>query len=368
MKFICETRELDQAISTVQGAVSRRTPLEVISGILIEAEDNHLKLTSYDTKTAIETLINADIFTEGRMVVQSRLFGDIVRKLPDETVSLELNEERQLKIRSGNANFTISTMDAADFPAIETVSMEEPLILPQGMLREMIDSTIFAISTDESRPLFQGLLLNSLGKQIDLVAIDGYRLAIQRRHFEEALPVLKITIPGSALRELSSLLSDDEESVVRIYTERNQVLFDLDHTKITSRLIAGEFMDYTRVFPKNYETEIILERKPFLDIIERAMLLTVSRNYRNPIRLYMEDSANLKVSINTEQGAFVDEIRVDSNGQLIDLTFNPMYFEDALKASDDEMLKIDFSREIGPCVLRPVEGDEYDYLILPLRR
>ena len=369
MKFICQTREFEQAISTVQRAVSRRSPQEALGGILIESQGDQLKLTGYNTETGIETLIDADIMTEGQTLVQARLFGDIVRRLPEESVSVELGDTGQLKIRSGNADFTINTMNAADFPALPQVDGEKSLRLSQGMLKDMIDATIFGVSTDQSRPLFQGLLLNSLGKQLDLVAIDGFRLGIQRRHFEdEELAKLKITIPGNALRELAAILEDDDDSFVSISTTSNQVLFDLDHTKITARLIAGEFMDYPRVFPQNYETEIYVARRPLLEIMDRALLMTMSHERRFPIQLVMEDSANLRVSIKTEVGAFEDHIPVQANGQLIDLSFNPMYFVDALKAIDDEIIKIDFSKETGPCVIRPQEGDAYDYLILPLRR
>ncbi len=366
MKFICSRDKLMDAISIVQKAVATRSTLPILDGILIEAEDN-VKLTGYDLETGIECQLDADVPEQGSIVINARMFGEIIKKLPDDIVTLETAQNMQLKIECGSTHFSIKGIKADDFPKIPVVEDAQKMTLKQNKLKEMIRQTIFAVSNDESRPILNGCYFNFDGDTLEMVAIDGFRLALRRQVLSEGLPAMNFIIPGRALNEVGRILLSNE-TTVDIYPSQNHIRFDLGAVKLVSRLIQGEYMNYNGIIPQTAETTMSIEPKSLLAAIERASLVITTEERRFPVRLTMPDDETLVVSASTEIGTLREEIQVSMTGNRIDIDFNPRYFLDALKAIDVDEVSVVFNGSMGPCVIRPTEGKAFSYLVLPLRR
>ncbi len=368
MKFICSRERLMEAVSIVQKAVATRSTLPILDGILIEAAAGAgLKLTGYDLETGIECKVEADVPESGSLVLNARMFGDIVRKLPDDIVSIENSGSLSVTIDSGSSHFSIKGIRADDFPKIPIVEDAGQLRVRQSAMRDLIRQTIFAVSTDESRPILNGCCLVSDGKTLEMVAIDGFRLALRRYSSEEPIPEMKYIIPGKALNEVGRILQASE-TTVDISQSQNHILFDTGRVKLVSRLIQGDYMNYKSIIPQSAETTIQINAKSMLDAIERASLVISSEDRRFPVRLATPDADTLVVSANTDIGTLREEIPIAMTGSKIDIDFNPRYFQDALKAIDDDQVSIAFNGAMGPCVIKPIDSDEFSYLVLPLRR
>ncbi len=368
MKFICSRDRLMEAISTVQKAVSTRSTLPILDGILIEATSTEgVKLTGYDLETGIESQVDSEVTEGGSIVINSRLIGEIVRKLPDDQVSIETNTQMQVSIESGSSVFSIKGMSADGYPKIPVVSDAEKISLPQGLFKEMIRQTIFAVSTDESRPTLNGCFFSCDGFAIEMVAIDGFRLALRKQLLGDNLPVMKFIVPGKALHEVGRILTGKEDEVV-VYSSSNHILFDTGRVRIVSRLIQGEYMNYQAILPKSSNTTMVISPALMLNAIERASLIILSEDRRCPVQFTMPNDETLVISASTELGTLREEIPVTITGERVDIDFNPRYFIDALRVIDKEEISIIFNGSNGPCVLRPMEGEDFSYLVLPLRR
>jgi DNA polymerase III subunit beta len=366
MKLICSRDRLIEAISMVQKSVASRSTLPILEGILVEATDG-VKLTGYDLETGIECQVEADVPESGSIVINSRMFGDIIRKLPDDIVTIETTANMAVLIECGSTHFSIKGIRADEYPKIPVVEDARHIGVKQNILRDMIRQTLFAVSTDESRPILNGCYFNCDGKNLELVSIDGFRLALRRKEIGENLPVMHFIIPGKALNEVGRILAASE-TIVEIYPSQNHIMFDCGKVKLVSRLIQGEYMNYRGIIPQTTETTITIAPKFLLSAIERASLVITTEERRYPVRLTMPDDDTLVVSANTEIGTLREEITVAMTGNRIDIDFNPRYFLDALKVIEDEQIAVVFNGSMGPCVLKPLEGQEFAYLVLPLRR
>ena len=367
MKLVISRDNLVEAISIVQKAVSTRSTLPILDGILIEASSKGVKLTGYDLETGIEALVEADVMEEGSIVIPSKVFGEIIRKLPDEEVAISSNERMVIDIESGTSKFSINGISAEGFPTIPVVGDDNKIILNQEILRDMISQTIFAISTDEGRPILNGSLFESDGKNINVVSIDGFRMAHRKQEIGEDLPVMKFLIPGKALHEAARILTGKDAEVV-IYASTNHILFDTGKFRIVSRLINGEFLDYHAIVPKNSSTTMIVDKNAVLNAVERASLIIQKEDRRCPVNLSMDNEETLVIRSSTELGNLREEVNCQITGELINVDFNHKYIMDALRAIDEDTVKFLFSGANGPSVVAPVEGDGYTYLILPLRK
>lgn len=368
MKFICSRDHLIEGISTVQKAVATRSTLPVLEGILVEADTSTgIKLTGYDLETGIEWQMDADVPESGSIILNARMFGDIIRKLPEDIVSIETAANMSIKIECDSTHFSIRGLSADDYPKIPTVEEDLRIQLSQKMFKEMIHQTIFAVSTDESRPILNGSYIVASDKLLEIVSIDGFRLALRRNKLEDELPDMKFIIPGKALAEVGRVL-DAVDQPVSIQLSKNHILFDAGQVKVVSRLIQGEYMNYQGILPQTAETTMTISPQAMLNAIERASLVITSEERRFPVRLTMPDDETLVVSANTEVGTLREEISVSMTGERIDIDFNPRYFIDALRVIDEDEISIVFNGSMGPCVLKPIDSDEFAYLVLPLRR
>ena len=366
MKLICSRDRLMEAISTVQKAVATRSTLPILDGILLEAE-NGVKLTGYDLETGIECQVEADVPESGSIVVNARMFGDIVRKLPDDIVTIETGHNLSLQIECGSTHFSIKGIRADDYPKIPVVEESQQLAIKQHLLKDMIRQTLFAVSNDESRPILNGCYFNCDGKNLEMVAIDGFRLALRKNEIGDDLPAMKFIIPGKALSEVGRILQTNDNTV-EIYPSQNHIRFDTGRVKLVSRLIQGEYMNYRGIIPQTAETTMTISPTAMLAAIERASLVITTEERRFPVRLTMPDDETLVVSANTEIGTLREELTVSMTGNRIDIDFNPRYFLDALKAIDEDEISVVFNGSMGPCVLKPADSEEFAYLVLPLRR
>jgi len=366
MKLICSRDRLMEAISIVQKAVATRSTLPILDGILVEAE-NGVKLTGYDLETGIECQVEADVPEAGSVVINARMLGDIIRKLPDDIVTIETSANLAVQIECGSTHFSIKGIRADDYPKIPLVEEAQQLSVKQSILKEMIRQTLFAVSTDESRPVLNGCYFNYDGKYLELVAIDGFRLALRRNEIGEDLPAMKFIIPGKALGEVGRILAAND-STVAIYPSQNHIRFDTGKVKIVSRLIQGEYMNYKGIIPQTAETTVTISPAAMLAAIERASLVITTEERRYPVRLTMPDDETLVVSANTEIGTLREELSVSSSGNRIDIDFNPRFFLDALKAIDEDEVSVIFNGSMGPSVIKPMDSQDFAYLVLPLRR
>ncbi|MCR5616883.1 MAG: DNA polymerase III subunit beta [Clostridiales bacterium] len=370
MKFNCSKSSLDSAISIVQKAVKPNTTVPILDGILIQAEGSSVKLTGYDLETGIEADVDSDISAEGSVVVNSKIFGEIIRKLPEDMVTIKTDDNFKLSIESGSTVFNIRGKSSENYPKIPVIGNNNKIILPQAMLKKMISKTIFAVSKDETRQSLTGCYIESNGRDITMVAIDGFRMALRKTYAGEEFPSMNYIIPGKALSEAAKIFDDKtEDEEVIIYSSENHLLFDIGHVRIVSRLIKGPFVAYNSIIQKNPKSVMTISKKALYDAVERAALIILNDERRCPVQLYMNESGTvLTVAANTDCGTLREDVDANLTGEKIDIDFNARYLIDALKNIDEENIKIEFNGGQGPCIITPVEGDDFVYLILPIRR
>lgn len=368
MKIICSKDKLSAAISYTQRAVSVRSTLALLDGILFESFHDEIKLTGYDMETGVEAFLPGDVLEEGSIVLNAKMLGEIVRKFPEDIVTIEVDNHQIATITSGNSQFKIKGMDSQGYPKLPQVEDSEKVTVPQKLLKQMIAQTLFAVSTDESRPAFNGILFNSHDFILELVAVDGFRLALRKELMEDndTLTEAKFLIPGKALKEIQPILGETGD--VTLYTTQNHILFDMGDVKLISRLIQQEFMNYNSILPKSSTTELLVNKRAFYQAVERATLIVPSEDRRFPMNITFEDNKKMIIQANTELGNLYDEVEVQLTGEDVDIDFNPRYFIDALKAIEDEMILICLNGPVGPCVIKPTEGEKFNYLVLPLRK
>jgi len=366
MKIVCSRDLFVEAINIVQKAISPRPTLPILDGILIEAQES-VKLTGYDLETGIESKIEAEIIETGSIVINSRMFGEIIKKLPDDIVTIEVGSGNTILIESGSSHFSIKGISAEGYPKIPTVEDYEKIVLPQNSFKEMIRQTIFAVSNDESRPVLNGCNIICENGTIEMVAIDGFRLALRKNSFNQNVPLISFIVPGKSLNEVGRILSNTD-ALIEIYKSTNHIMFDTGKVKMVSRLIAGEYMNYKSIIPQTADTTVTVSPLIILNAIERASLIITSDDRKFPVRLMTMDDETLVVTANTDLGSVREEIKISMSGNKIDIDFNPKYFIDALKVIEEDEISISFNGNMGPCVLRPVEGSDFAYLVLPLRR
>ncbi len=368
MKFVCTKTELEQAIAIVQKAVKTNSTKPILDGILIQAEGNKVMLTGYDLETGIEADIDSDVFEKGSVVANSKIFGEIIRKLPEESITIKADDKNMLTIESGVAEFNIKGNASEEYPKIPVIDNTDKIIMPQPVLKRMISNVIFAVSKDDTRPALTGCLLESDGTNATIVALDGFRMAVRKEELGKDFPLMNFLIPGKALFEASKIFDSKNEGEVIIYSSNNHLLFDIGNVRVVSRLIVQPYVNYSSLIQNSAKTVMNINRKLLLDAIERASLIIMNDERRFPVQISMSDNESIIVSANTDAGNLKEEIQASISGDLIDIDFNAKFFIEALKAIEDEMIKIEFNGVLGPCIVRPIEGENYVYLILPIRR
>lgn len=367
MKFTCNQQSLSKALNTVSKAVTSRTTIPVLKGILLTANENGtLTLSASDLDLSIEKTIDVTVEEAGATVVLSKLFGDIVRKLPNEEVHIEEVEEERILIKTASSEFTIVGLPADEFPKIKD---EEEIIsklsLPRELFKNMIRKTSFSASIDESKGILIGTLIELEPDSMNLVALDGFRMAVTREKTENN-ESNRIIIPSRVLNDVNKIISDSEESEkIQLLLSSKNATITMDHTLIMIRLMEGEFIKYKDILPANQQTKMIIERDILLESIERASLLA-KEGKNNLIKFTIQNNL-LTITSRSEEGNVKEEMIMKKEGPDLEIGFNSKYIIDVLKVIDDEEVNMEFNTNVTPCLVKPVTGDSFEYLILPVR-
>ena len=365
MKFSCEKALLQAAISTTSRAVSPKSSIPALEGILLEA-GNDLRLTGYNLETGIRTIVPADIREEGTLVLGARLFGEIVRKLPDDIVTFQ-SENYMVNIKCGMSEFNILGTDPEEFPELPTVEYQNSLILPQSRLKAMISQTLFAVSDNESRPIHTGSLFEVDSNGLTIVSVDGYRLALRHEAIDkkEGAETFSFVVPGAALSEVEKICSDVDEPASVTQGARH-VMFKVGDTMLVSRRLEGEFLAYRQAIPRNNTIHVEGETRALLSSIDRVSLI-ISDKLKSPLRCVF-DSNLLKISTKTAIGDAYEECPLSGDGGGLEIGFNNKYLMDALKAAPADKVRLELTTGVSPCVILPTEGEEnFLYMVLPVR-
>ena len=368
MKIVCYKDTILKAINSVVKAVASKTTMPILEGILIQTNDNEIKLTTYDLELGIEYIMNCEVNEQGSCVVNATMFSEIIRKLPDSEIHLTLNSNNLLEIECEGALYKLTTMNPDEFPELPKIEVENSIELEQGILKGMIRKTIFAVSTEENRPIFTGCLFEVENNKLNLVAVDGFRLALRSMYLQTKSNNFSAVIPGKTLNEVNKILSDSFENV-KIGIAKNQALFEMDNCKIVTRILDGEFLNYRSVIPNNWETRVKVNKNNLQNSFERISLISsssIEKEKKYPVKLSV-DIGKVTISCTNQTGDAKEELFVSSEGKNMEAGFNPKYFLDSLKAIDEEEIFVELGSSISPCLVKSVENNDYVYMILPIR-
>ena len=364
MKFTCEKNQLVSAISVASRTVAQKSAISGLEGILIRAGVK-VMLTGYNLETGITVSVDADIQETGACVMPARLFFDIVRKLPDDTVSIQVDDSFKVSIKGGISSFTITALSADDYPELPDVDSEKGIRVPQNELKAMISGTIFAVSENQARPIHTGVLFEVDNDSITSVAVDGYRLALRRYLPEESLErTLKFVAPAAALKEVEKILGDTDDPAT-FYPGSKHILFTIGDATLVCRILEGEFLDWRRVLPQNNPVKLVGNVSRLTDSIERGGLV-ISEKLKSPVRCKFGDNAAELRTVSTIGEAY-DVCPIAGDGKDLEIGFNCKYLLDALRAVPDSECTLEMINGLSPIVLNPTEGNRYSYMVLPVR-
>jgi DNA polymerase III subunit beta len=376
MRFIIQRDSLLQSVQDVMKAVTSRTTIPILTGIKIVANEEGVTLTGSDSDISIESFIpkeeagdeTVEIKQPGSIVLQARFFSEIVKKLPTDTVEIEVQGNLQTVIRSGRSEFNLNGLDAEEYPHLPQISEEHVFKIPTDLLKGLIRQTVFSVSTSETRPILTGVNWKVENNELVCIATDSHRLALRKARLEaENTGNYNVVIPGKSLTELSKILDDSSDTVDIVITE-NQVLFKAKHLLFFSRLLEGNYPDTGRLIPNESKTDVVVNTKEFLHAIDRASLLA-REGRNNVVKFSTIEGGAIEISSNTpEIGTVVEEIQSQSiDGEDLKISFSAKYMMDALKALEGTEIQISFTGAMRPFVIRPLHDDSILQLILPVR-
>ena len=369
MKIVCEKDKMLKAINSVVKGVASKTTMPILEGILIQTNDNQIKLTTYDLEIGIEYLMDCQVLEQGSIVVNAIMFSEIIRKLPDTEIKITLNNQKLLEIECEGSLYKLATMNPDEFPELPKIDIEHSIEIEQNILKNMIRKTIFAVSVEENRPIFTGCLFEIIENKLNVVAVDGFRLAWKTHYLTTKSNDFSEVIPGKTLNEVNKIILDSFD-IIKIGVSKNQALFEMENCKIVTRLLDGEFLNYSNVIPSSWETRIRVNKNDIQNCFERISLISsssIEKEKKYPVKVSI-DIGKVTISCTNQTGDAKEELYVSTEGKNLEVGFNPKYFLDALKVIDDEEIFIDLGTNISPCVIRPVEPNgDYTYMILPIR-
>lgn len=365
MKFSCEKALLQSAISTASRAVSPKSTIPALEGLLLEADSaGSVYLTGYNQETGIRSAVQAEVMEPGSMVLPARLFGEIVRKMADDTLIFQ-EEKLKVHISCGMSEFDLMGIDPEDFPDLPTVEYQNSLELQEQTLRSMIGQTLFAVSTDESRPIHTGSLFVVDDDGLTMVAVDGFRLALRREPVTGKNGSFEFVVPGASLSEVEKICRETDD-IVRIHQGTRHILFQIGSTILISRRLEGDFLAWRQAIPRNNPIKITVETKRLLSCIDRVSLI-VSEKLKSPLRCLVREG-EIDITTKTALGSAHDCCPAEGSGGDLEIGFNNKYMMDALKATPTEKVTLELSSPITPCVIVPAEGEEnFLFMVLPVR-
>lgn len=363
MKLVFTKSNLNKAVGIVMKAVPTRTTMNILECILIDATTNEIKFTGNDMELGIETIVEGEIIEKGKVAIDAKLFSEIVRKLPDNDITLSTDSNNNALITCEKSKFNIAGKSGEDFSYLPAIIKDKMITLSQFQLREVINQTIFSIAINDNNKMMTGELFEVNEGTLKVVGLDGHRIAIRNIKLEGRSDDVRVVIPGKTLQEISKILNADAESFVNIYFTNNHVLFEFDQTHVVSRLIEGDYFKISQMLSNDYETKVSINKKEFLDSIDRANLL-IREGDKKPIIINILNGL-LQVNVNSAIGALNEDIDIDKEGKDIMIGFNPKFLMDALRVIDDENVTMYLVNHKSPCFIRDKE-ENYIYLILPV--
>ncbi len=363
MKIICSKSNLVKGVSIVSKAVPSKTTMPILECILIDATTDIIKFTANDMELGIQTTIDGVIEERGMIAIDAKIFSEIVRKLPENDVAITTDENLQTSIVCEKAKFHISGKPGEEFSYLPVIEKEDSIEISQFTLKEVIRQTIFSISDTESNKLMTGELFEISNNMLRVVSLDGHRISIRRISLKNETADKKLIVPGKTLIEISKILSGEAESMVNILYTNNHVVFEFDQTIVVSRLIEGEYFKIDQMLSNDYETKVKINKKEFLNCIDRATLL-VKEGDKKPIIININDEI-MELKIKSQIGSMNEEIYINKEGKNLMIGFNPKFLLDALRNIDDEEVTLYLMNAKAPCFIKD-EKESYIYLILPV--
>ena len=364
MKIICDGADLADAVLKVSKGTSSKTTNPILEGIKVCAEEDFVTLSATDLELSIEKTIRAMVQLEGEMVVPGKFFCEYIKKLNNEQIELHVDERNTLSIKYTDSVGKIQCLNAVEFPQIKQIDDAPYFEMKEKDLKSLINKSIFAVATEDVRPILKGVKLEISGNMVTAVALDGYRLAVVKKPILSTTAEFSCIVPARSLNEISKHLSD-EDKPIKINVGRNFLMVDIDNTRMTTRLLEGDFIDYTKIIPTDFSTNIVLNKDQLLDALERASLLSrVDRN--NLVKFEISDKV-MKLSSRSDIGDIKENITISLRGNDLNIAFNARYFTEALRTISDEFLKLNFTSAVSPCIITSNDTDEFLYLILPVR-
>ena len=363
MKIICSKANLLKGVNIVSKAVPTRTTMAILECILIDASAGEIKLTANDMEIGIETIIDGDIIERGIIALDAKIFSEIVRKLPDNDVTIETDATFKTVITCEKAKFNIIGKSGEDFSYIPVIPRNEPVVISQFTLKEVIRQTIFSIADNDNNKLMTGELFEINDNRLKFVSLDGHRISIRNIELKESYEHKKVVVPGKTLMEISKIIPGSVEDDVQIFITDNHIIFEFERTTVVSRLIEGEYFRIDQMLSTDYETKIVINKRELLDCIDRATLL-IKEGDKKPIIMNVTDG-NMELKINSFVGSMNEDIEIDKEGRDILIGFNPKFFIDALRVIDEERITLYMVNPKAPCFIRD-DNESFIYLILPV--
>lgn len=366
MKFTCTKDVLNSAISIAQKAVTNKVALEILEYILLIADKDGLKVRSNNLQIAIESIItDINIITEGSICIEARMFGEIVKNLPDGEVEIEVLDTFETIIKASKSKFKLKGLDGKDFPHMREVDNGVKFELSVGEYNDIIKKTSFSVAKDDAKPVITGELFNVKDKKINVVSLDGFRISHVFRDIDNDGD-FEVIIPGTALNEVSKILPSMQEEKITIHLSKNNIEFIGGNFKLVTSLISGDFLKYETMFIDTYTTKILIKRQQFELALRRTMIISQESKKRNPVKFNIENDMIILTS-NGNIADFYEEVQCNQEGENCDIGFNPKFILDAITAMEDETVEISFNGQLNPCIIRGIENKNCEYLILPLR-
>lgn len=363
MKLVCSKSNLLNGVQIVSKAVSNKTTMSILECIMVDASKGIITLTANDMDLGIETIIDGDILEKGVIALDAKIFLEIVRKLPDSDITIETDSSYKTTITCEKAKFTIIGKSGEDFSYLPVVEKEDSIIISQFTLKEVVRQTIFSISDNDNNKLMTGELFEINGDELKVVSLDGHRISIRKIQLKESYDPKKVVVPGKTLNEVSKILPGGAESDVTISFTSKHIVFEFENTTVVSRLIEGEYFKIDQMLSNDYETKVKINKKEFLNCIDRATLL-VKEGDKKPIIINITDGS-MELKINSILGSMNEEIDIEKQGKDLMIGFNPKFLIDALRVIDEEEVELYMVNPKAPCFIKNPE-ESYIYLILPV--
>ncbi|MEG1257099.1 DNA polymerase III subunit beta [Clostridium sp.] len=363
MKFLIEKNILQEAISDVQKAITGKSTLPILQGIYMSAKNGVVTLIGSDIEVSIETQVAANIITEGDVVLDSKIFGEIIRKLPNDIVEISEINNTEVELKCQKSNVQLVYLNPSEYPTLPSIEEDVVLTVSQKKLKNMIKSTIFAIAQDDTRPILTGVLLEIKENKLNMIALDGFRVALKSETMS-CKSNKESVIPGKTLNEVSKILKDTDDNVQITFT-KNHILFNFGNTKVISRLLEGDFIKYESIIPKEHNLKVTVNRHEILGCIERASLMAKDGN-TNLVKFDICDDT-LVVTSNSQLGKAREEMQIILQGQGMKIAFNSKYLIDVFKIMEEDNVIMEFTSSVSPCVIKNQESDSSVYLLLPVR-